>query len=109
MAVDDASWRSRYTLNEFLQGRWREEVRGDSYDELSGYRNAEVITSDRVELFVRQYDQLVKNPSELIDSIGVRYVALPVDHPPPACLKDGWELIQSGPLWRLWERTKRRQ
>jgi len=107
MAVDDATWRSRYDLNAILQGRGREEVRAETYDELSGYRNYRVITSDSVEPFIRRYDQIVRNPSELIDSIGVRYVALPVYLSPPAYLKDGWKLVQSGPFWRVWERTTR--
>ncbi|HWE37740.1 MAG TPA: hypothetical protein VG406_14325 [Isosphaeraceae bacterium] len=34
---------------------------------------------------------------------GVRYVALPADRPPPACLTRGWRLLQDGPSWRIWE------
>lgn len=107
MAIDDATWRSRYTLNAILQGRGREEVAADAYNELAGYRNSKMITSTMVEPFIRQFDQIAKNPSELINSIGVRYVALAVDRPPPAYLRDGWKLVESGPFWRLWERTGR--
>jgi hypothetical protein len=44
-----------------------------------------------------------------LDRFRVRYVSLPTDQVPPAYLGQGWDCLQQGPYWQLWERRAERQ
>jgi hypothetical protein len=106
MALDDATWRSRFALNAFLDGTTdRAEFKRKASRELeSGLWNAAKITPELLAPFMRIYDEIVRDPDRFISAFSVRYVALPVDRPPPVYLRNGWTLLQPGPYWQLWER-----
>jgi hypothetical protein len=106
MSVDDATWRSRFSLNAFLNGTTdrREFERAASLELETGLWNAPRITPELLAPFMRTYDEVVRDPGKFISAFAVRYVALPVDRPPPAYLRSGWTLLQQGPYWQVWER-----
>jgi hypothetical protein len=106
MSVDDATWRSRFSLNAFLNGTTdrREFERAASLELETGLWNAPRITPELLAPFMRTYDEIVRDPGRFIRVFAVRYVALPVDRPPPVYLYSGWTLLQPGPYWQVWER-----
>jgi len=107
MSVDDATWRSRFSLNAFLNGTTdrREFERAASLELENGLWNAPRITPELIAPFMRTYDEVARDPNRFIKAFGVRYVALPVNRPPPVYLRDGWTLLQPGPYWQVWEKT----
>ncbi|HLX04274.1 MAG TPA: hypothetical protein VKR28_02005, partial [Candidatus Binatus sp.] len=106
MSVDNATWRSRFSLNAFLSGTTdREEFeRAASLELETGLWNAPKITPELLAPFIRTYDEIARDPDRFIRAFAVRYVALPVDRPPPVYLRSGWTMLQLGPYWRVWER-----
>jgi hypothetical protein len=106
MSVDDATWRSRFSLNAFLNGTTDrlEFERAASIELETGLWNAPKITPELIAPFMRTYDDVVRDPDRFIRTFAVRYVALPVDRPQPLYLRSGWTLVQPGPYWQLWER-----
>jgi len=106
MVVDDATWRSRFSLNSFLSGTTdrSEFERAASVELETGLWNASSVTPELLAPFMRTYDEVVRDPGRFISAFAVRYVALPVARPAPAYLRNGWTLIQPGPYWQLWER-----
>jgi hypothetical protein len=106
MSVDDTIWRSRFSLNAFLSGTTErlEFERAARLELEAGLWNAPRITPELLAPFVRTYDEIVRDPDRFIRAFAVRYVALPVDRPPPVYLRSGWTLLQPGPYWQLWER-----
>ncbi len=105
-ALDDATWRWRFALNAFLCGTTDrlEFKRMASLELESGLWNAKKITPELLAPFMRNYDEIARDPDRAINALAVRYVALPVDRPRPAYLRYGWTLLQAGPYWQLWER-----
>lgn len=106
MSVDNAMWRSRFSLNAFLSGMTdrKEFERAASLELQSGLWNAPKITPELLALIMHTYDEVVRDPDRFIRALAVRYVALPVDRPPPVYLRSGWELLQPGPYWQVWKR-----
>ena len=106
MSVDNATWRSRFSLNEFLSGTTdRSEFERAANLELeTGLWNAPKITPELLAPFMRTYDEIVRHPRRFVNAFAVRYVALPADRPTPDYLRSGWTLLQPGPYWQIWER-----
>ena len=106
MALDNNSWRSRFALNAVLSGATdHSEFEKKATVELqNGLYNASKITPELLSPFMRNYDEIVHDPNRFITEFAVRYVALPLDHPPPGYLRNGWTLLQSGPYWQIWQR-----
>ena len=69
------------------------------------------IPKDQLPAYLHTFDEVARDPDSYIDKLKVRYLALPVGQHPPAFLSDGWDLIQPGPYFRIWERieTSRKQ
>ena len=107
MAVDNEQWESREALNAYLvgkdRGEFEKEVRiaGEFWLWENPTREREVIAA-----FMRKYDEVVRAPGRFIARFGVRYVALAADRAPVGYLREGWTMLQRGPYWQLWERTK---
>jgi hypothetical protein len=106
MALDNANWRSRFALNEFLKGTTdRLEFAKKANDEAEGGLWTTVtVPPELIPPFMLVWDEIVHDPDRFLDTYQVRYVALPIDQPVPAYLHKGWTLLQPGPYWRLWER-----
>jgi len=107
MAVDNEQWESREALNAYLvgkdRGEFEKEVRiaGEFWLWENPTREREVIAA-----FMRKYDEVVGAPGRFIARFGVRYVAFAADRAPVGYLREGWTMLQRGPYWQLWERTK---
>ena len=55
-----------------------------------------------------RYDQTLADPGPEVERFRVRYAALPVEKDPPAYLtaSPDWKVVQNGPHYVLWERTR---
>lgn len=105
LAVDDDAWRSRFVLNEFLDGIDRVKFEKEAKDEmLTALWNVSTVTPQLMAPFMRRYDEIARDPDSVADTYAVRYVALVTGRPTPAYLRNGWTLLQPGPYWQLWER-----
>ncbi len=100
MAMKNSDLYARYALNEYLSGIVE---RGQFKKAASQY----AFEGDErlIDGFVSAFDEVSHEPQTFLDAYDVRYVALRVDQPPPDYLKDGWQIIQDGPYWRIWQRT----
>lgn len=107
LAVDDDQWERRAALDAYLQGTNRAEFETIAqgltarwFWESPGFQpqvNAALM---------RKYDEVVQAPLRFIDQFEVRYVALPADEARLAYLRAGWTLLQRGPYWQIWERSR---
>jgi hypothetical protein len=105
LAVDDASWVAREALSAVLRGSSRARF-ADLAPALTQFlwstqqrRDAE--TSE----LLRSFDEFSRDPTAAADSWKVRYVAIPTAEPPPAYLRSGWNILEAGPYWQIWQRN----
>ncbi len=99
MVVGDEERGTRLVLDQYLAGTNR-----DRFAVLLNDYGPEVIPSEQLPAYLHTFDEISRDPESFIDHLGVRYLALPADQPAPTFLGRGWDLIQPGPYWQIWER-----
>jgi hypothetical protein len=101
--LDNSSWETRTALNAFLMGIQRTDFARQTAEDVSDYWFLEPIQPQLIEGFIRQYDEVTRNPDKFIRALDVRYVALPTGQPPTAYVASRFHLIQPGPYWQIWQ------
>lgn len=100
MALKNSDLYARYALNQYLNGvRARTQFKAIVMPYVGGG------PAELVDGFVRAFDEVSSNPRKFLDAYDVQYVALRIDQPRPAYIKDGWVLVESGPYWQIWHRA----
>ena len=101
MLLDDEERRNRFVLDQYLSGI-------DNHDSFV-LRLKDYVLIPKVQLpaYIHTFDDIDRDPDSFIDKLKVRYLALPMAQHPPAVLSHGWNLIQSGPYFRIWERLEK--
>ena len=66
----------------------------------------EPIQSQLIDGFMRQFDEVARDPDKALRTLDVRYVALPVGQQPPPYVASRFDLLQPGPYWQIWQRKK---
>jgi hypothetical protein len=106
MSLDNSSWETRTALNAFLSGETRADFVRDTADNVGEYWFLEPIQSQLIDGFMRQFDQVARAPDKALRTLDVHYVALPAGQQPPPCVASGFDLLQPGPYWQIWQRKK---
>jgi hypothetical protein len=105
VAVDDSNWEARVALNAFLMGVGRADFVRVTSDDLRDYWFLASIQPQLREGFIRQFDEVTRNPDKFIRALEVSYVALPAGLAPPAYVASRFRLLQPpGPYWQIWQR-----
>jgi hypothetical protein len=102
MVLNNEQRRIRLVLDQYLSGMDR--------DNLAVLLNdyAPSITREQVPIYLHSFDEVSRAPDRYIDDLKVHYLVLPAAQRAPALLSRGWDLIQPGPYWQIWERTEAR-
>jgi hypothetical protein len=103
MALDNSSWETRIALNAFLRGEKRADFVRDTTEDIGYYWFLEQIQPQLIEAFIRQFDEVTRDPDKFVRTLHVRYVALPADQQPPPYVTSRFDLFQSGPYWQIWQ------
>ncbi len=106
LVIDNEEWEARVALNAYLRGVTRAQFGRVAEQEGIWFfwENAQ-LRSAAYAGFMRQYDEIRRDPPRAIARFKVRYVALPADRGAPAYLAVGWTMFQAGPYWQIWERS----
>jgi hypothetical protein len=99
MALKNSDLYARYALNQYLDG-----VSARNQFKAIVMLGLEGESAERVDGFVRAFDEVSSDPRKFLDAYNVQYVALRIDQPLPAYI-DGWVLVESGPYWQIWQRA----
>jgi hypothetical protein len=100
MLLGDEERRNRFVLDQYLSGIGSH----DSFVTL--LKDYVFIPKAQLPVYIHTFDEVSREPNAYIDDLKVRYLALPVAQPQPAFVSHGWDLIQPGPYFRIWERSK---
>lgn len=109
-AVSNAEWDTRISLNAYLQGLNHEAFEAEQRRVLESNhwgpwaRDPEKL-AERIKDRLAAYDAVASNPGEALTRFKVRYVALPASQAVPPSLDSGWQCLEQGPHWRVWERV----
>ena len=106
MSLDNSSWETRTALNAFLSGETRDDFVRDTAENVGEYWFLEPIQSQLIDGFMRQFDEVARDPDKALRTLDVRYVALPVGQQPPPYVASRFDLLQPGPYWQIWQRKK---
>ena len=107
-SVNNANWTERVALNRFLEGvgpqAFEAEQRAELARAITGpwARDPQKRDQHLAEL-VAAYRAIEADPAGALRRLEVRYVALPAGQRAPACLKNGWQRVQAGPNWQIWD------
>jgi hypothetical protein len=99
--LDDSTWESRVALEAILTGEQRADFEQFVTEFASEFWYLE--PTQLKQGFMRQFDEVTRNPDQSVRTLGVRYVALPADQSPPPYVASRFHLIQPGPYWQIWE------
>ena len=99
LLLGDVERRNRFVLQQYLSGLNRE-----SFALLLDYHG---VSQEQIPIYFQTFDEVSRDPENLIVDLQVRYVVLPVAQSNPVFLSHGWNLIQPGPYWRIWERIEK--
>lgn len=108
-SVDDREWDERNALEGYLVGLDRSSFESAHREQLESLTWG-LLARDRTELEERlagrvaAYDRIDADPELYLDRYKVRYVFRPAGQPGSAALSAGFEPIQRGPTWDVWER-----
>lgn len=108
--VSDADFDRRIALNAYLSGESREQFAAAQEQVLNNLqfgmelRHPE-LRAPRLARRLEYFDQVSSNPATWLEEFNVRYLAMPANAPRPATLGPGWDLIETGSSWQVWERT----
>ena len=106
-AVGNDEWELRAALNAYLEGMDRAEFEKSAlHDAALWFWENPATQADVTAAFMRKYDEVTRDPARYVDEFGVRYVAFPAAHAPMAYTRAGWTMLEAGPYWQIWERTK---
>ena len=97
MVLGDAERRVRFVLDRYLSGITRAEFT----EVFKDYG----IPPGQLGAYLRNFDEASSDSESLVEHFQVRYLVLPAAQLHPAFLRTGWELIQAGPYWQIWERN----
>lgn len=114
--IRDAEWDERIAFNAFLGGQTRAEFeraqrrlflgdgRGGKPTAVWGpWPRDRAAGEAKVRARLQAFDRVAADPATYLDRYRVRYLTLPPGQAPPAP-RAGWELLQGGPSWAIWER-----
>ncbi|MBX6314799.1 MAG: hypothetical protein IRY99_18060 [Isosphaeraceae bacterium] len=114
-SIDGPEWYARMALNAYLRGldlpAFEANRSPSEVEEWGPWANGRD-PSQRAEHQARRraaFEQVQADPAAALDRFRVRYVALPAEQTPPAYLEMGWQRLQAGPYWQIWERTEPRR
>jgi hypothetical protein len=102
MALDNEERRIRFVLDQYLSGIDRDNLAVLLHD------YAPAITREQVPVYLHTFDEVTRDSDRYIDDLKVHYLVLPIAQRAPEFLSRGWDLIQPGPCWQVWERTEAR-
>jgi hypothetical protein len=98
MAMDDEQRRIRFVLDQYLSG-----IDHDNFAVLLNSYSS-FITREQHPVYLRMFDEISRDSEKYLDDLKVRYLAISASQRAPAFLSHGWELMQPGPYWQIWER-----
>lgn len=103
--VVDAEFAERQALNAALGGTARETFKAQQTRELGlgwgPWSRNPALLSQRLEELLANYDRSLAAADPALDRFHVGLVARKDDPPPPGT---GWQLVQAGPTWKVWQR-----
>jgi hypothetical protein len=99
MVLSDAERRVRFVLDRYLTGIDRAEFI-NLFKEYG-------IPREQLGAYLQTFDEASSDSERLVEHFYVRYLVLPAAQLHPAFLRTGWELIQAGPYWQIWERIEK--
>jgi hypothetical protein len=102
-ALDDSSWESRVALNAILMGDQAADFDQVISEVVFEIWFLEPIQSQLREGFLRQFEEMTRDPDQAIRALEVRYVALPAGQPPTPYVTSRFRLLQPGPYWQIWQ------
>jgi hypothetical protein len=102
-ALDDSSWESRVALNAILMGDQPADFDQLISEVVFEFWFLEPIQSQLREGFLRQFEEMTRDPDQAIRALEVRYVALPAGQPPTPYVTSRFRPLQSGPYWQIWQ------
>ena len=99
MVIGNQERQIRFALDQYLSG-----MNHDSLVVLlEGYRD---VPEEQRPAYLHTFDEVSHDSERFIDRFKVRYLVLPAAQRPPPFLSRGWNLVQPGPYWQIWERTE---
>ncbi|HEY6298692.1 MAG TPA: hypothetical protein VIW95_03525 [Candidatus Binatus sp.] len=101
--LDNSSWETRTALNAFLSGDTRADFVRDTAENVGDYWFLEPIQPKLREGFIREFDDVTRDPDKAIRVLEVRYVALPTDKSPTPYITSRFRLLQPGLYWQIWQ------
>jgi hypothetical protein len=102
-ALDNSGWESRVALNAVLMGDQRADFEQVIAEVVYEFWFLDPIQPQLRAGFMRQFDEMTRDPAEAIRALDVRYVALPAGEPPPPYVTSRFHMIQPGPSWQIWQ------
>jgi hypothetical protein len=105
-SIRDAEWDERKALNVLLSGvdvSVGDAALGPSL-RASSWSNDADDEERRIARRIAALRAAERDLDAAIERHGVRYVALKADQVPPRYLGRGWDCLQRGPSWQIWER-----
>jgi glycosyltransferase involved in cell wall biosynthesis len=110
-AVSDGEWNLRIALNSFLLGLDRAAFALEQEEAVAGWvlgpwPRDPAKQAELYEARLASYDRIAAEPLAAVNRFGVRYVALPAARCPSNYLRSGWNCVEAGPYWCIWERRQ---
>ena len=102
LVLDDEQREDRYVLDQFLSGTTRKGF----VEQLGILRESAYMSKEEYPIYLRKFDDVVRDTDKAADALKVRYLAMRADKATPTFLSSRWTLIQPGPYWKIWERTE---
>jgi hypothetical protein len=107
LAADNNQWELRAALNAYVEGTGRAEFENAARIATTEWFWENPKLQPEVNAaFMRDYDEISRDPIRFIAEFAVRYVVLPADRAQTRYLHAGWTMLQRGPYWQIWEREK---
>jgi hypothetical protein len=103
MALDNQERRIRFVLDQYLSG-----IDRDKFLAVLSSEYSVPIAREQVPIYLHTFDEVTRDSDRYIDDLKVHYLVLPIAQRAPEFLSRGWDLIQAGPYWQVWERTEAR-
>jgi len=115
--ASDEEWDERVALNAFLLGQnqsvfaAQQSAQGEkrTWGLWAAHRTSPEQRQQRLARRLAAFRQVEHDPAAALDKYAVRYVALPTGQPQPTYLERGWDLLQQGPTWDIWQRKRASQ
>jgi len=108
-AISNQEWDRRDALNAYLTGQTAEEFEArqrEFFQHLVYGPTVHDMTARelRVESRAQEFRKIAQDPDAALREFHVRYLALPAEQRPSQLPALGFESVQDGPVWTIWER-----